>query len=97
MMPLTTVNNDGTLNNASGLSAWMQQAHAGGVNGYAGSPNMPALMIGCTYTDVSVMLDFWWGIVEQAGPKMYNWTPYASRPALSAVTARHLPSRHALT
>lgn len=35
MMPLTTVNNDGTLNNASGLSQWMQQAHAGGVNGCA--------------------------------------------------------------
>ena len=34
MMPLTTVNNDGTLNNASGLSAWMQQAYNGGVNGY---------------------------------------------------------------
>lgn len=42
MMPLTTVNNDGTLNNASGLSLWMQQAHAGGVNGCVNAAAPPA-------------------------------------------------------
>jgi beta-amylase len=79
MMPLDTIANDGSLNNPAGIRQDLQQLKSGGVDGFAGVSLSPAGIRALSNSAVcvhSVMVDVWWGVVERAGPRRYNWTSY---------------------